>query len=694
MNREGGMGRGNPMLTGMMVDAVAMGRGHQMMYEPGFRGGMPPGNYDRGAEMQKGPQGGYYSNVQFPYQEQAIPYNSSRATITSDFFTAKQMPRKSPVSQEKEGRLSPRGREGPQRGGYPGGMNPRMPHPQMVQAYNTPQGMVYMPPPSTADRGKSSPMPRGTPSPRDEKGGHWQMGHPSHPPTSTPSSMPMDHHQPPRPSIVMGTGKPSPMSEAMMSGKVDPQMPDSTSVQHQTMSPRHADHNTLMVHQDPNRRLSPNQMRRAYRPEQREPGGERERMQQMPGGWGQPMPGHHKDPSSQAGRQYDMHTAALAEHNRRNERECINSSVYQGKDGRTLREMYSGPKPGDRNPRGSDMPPSDISPHLVTDPAYVRQKIGENPNSSSIMSGAFQKDPSGATNNPHSARSLTAATLIDAIITHEINQTNPDDKKSEKRSGSNSQSPLSREFQKSLSDTPPSEGQSAPPIGSGGKLNKVRKYYVDGSIPRQEMEMERGAGIPSSLPSAASSQDQTQPSIVHSGIHPQMMHPNQGMMSMHGHFPGHMSPHSQGYAGSGPHSQMAIHSQRSPQGMGDPGNHGHMYAGNQGSGQGSGHGQMYHGSISQGQGHAGASQPPSRPASQDPSQSSGQSSGQVATGTATKEGGITLGEHIDAIIISDYHSKKKASQMKGPEQFQGGSLLSQINITSGPSLCEYLDLLC
>ncbi|XP_041350209.1 uncharacterized protein LOC121369305 isoform X2 [Gigantopelta aegis] len=681
MNREGGMGRGNPMLTGMMVDPAAMGRGHQVTYEQGFRGGVPPGNYERSVEMQKTPQGAYYSNVQFPYQEQPIPY-SSRATITNDFFTAKQMPRKSPVSQEKEGRLSPRGREGPQRGGYPGGMDPRMPHPQMVQAYNAPQGMVYMPPPSAADRGKSSPMPRGTPSPRDEKG-HWQMGHPAHQPSSTPSSIPVDHHPPPRPSIVMGTGKPSQMGEPMISVKVDPQMPDSTSVQHQTIPSRHPDHNTLIVHQDPSRRLSPNQMRRAYRQDHGDAGSERERMQQMQAGWGQPMPSHHKDPS-QAGRQYDMHSAAIAEHNRRSERDRMaaapKSSMYQGKDGRILREMYSGPKPGDRNTRGSEMPSSsDISPRHITDPAYVRQKIGENPNSSVIMSGAFQKDPSSASGNQHVPRSLTAATLIDAIITHEINQANPDDKKSEKRSGSNSQSPLSREFQKALSESP-GEGRSTTPIGSGGKLNKVRNYYGDGSVPRHEMEMDRNPGIPSSMPSVTS-QDQTQPSVVHSNMHPQMMHPNQGMMTMHGQFQNQMSPHNQGYSGSASHPQSAIHGQRSPQGMGDPNNHSHshMYSGNQG--QMPTHGQMYHGSISQGQSRAGNNQVQNRPGGQDPSQSGNQ----VPTSAPSKEGGITLGEQINAIIISDYHSKKKANMLMGSEPFQGGSLLSQINITSGPS---------
>ncbi|XP_074640514.1 uncharacterized protein LOC141898487 [Tubulanus polymorphus] len=197
---EGSITRGTPVL-----DTVTAGRGSPVstyeaarmpMYKAVGRGGMiydggvrMPMMYDRTLEQmylsrRMSPTSAYYSGMP-PYAASQYPegsaYSSSRATLIGDFLTAQQMQgsdfQRRAAVQEKDPHLSPR-RDVTKV--YPGMMEAVI-HPSNIAGLPygtlaTPQGMIYMPhpgqvpPSSSADRishGQSpSPSPREAISPR------------------------------------------------------------------------------------------------------------------------------------------------------------------------------------------------------------------------------------------------------------------------------------------------------------------------------------------------------------------------------------------------------------------------------------------------------------------------------------------------------------------------------------------------
>ncbi|XP_050409847.2 nuclear receptor corepressor 1 isoform X2 [Patella vulgata] len=399
LSREG-MGRGVPGQMDVRMMDPNVGRGH-VMYEGGFRQGVPSGFSERGQQQPMEMSKGQYP-YQYSYQEQAVPY-SSKATLVSDFFTAQQMHRRSPAAPEKEGgRLSPAG--GPPQRPFPGGIDPRMPHPQMPP-YST-QGMVYLPHPSqvavsSSDRQpKSSPYPpQCSPSPREDKPRtSWVQAGMSHQPV-TVAGLPVNPHYPPRPSIVAGTGKPNQQL-----------LPDSTSVQQrQAVSPRHVEMSQHLgvPQRDGRRHTSPTGMR----------------------------------PNFRQGMEVEQ-----PDHRNQRHPDHIQMAMVEAARARAEQEHY--------RPRASTNPDQpvvitdgDSSPgdsnrtNLLTDPDYFRKKfpgvsVG---NGNALMLTAFQKDREQppvtvVENQSGPPKSLTAATLIDAIITHQINQTT-EDKKDRKLQG-------------------------------------------------------------------------------------------------------------------------------------------------------------------------------------------------------------------------------------------------------------------
>ncbi|XP_046570749.1 LOW QUALITY PROTEIN: uncharacterized protein LOC124278997 [Haliotis rubra] len=700
MNREGGVGRGMPP-EGMprmpgMIDPGSMGRGHPM-YEGPYRPPVP-GGYERG-EVSK-PQ--YY---QYQYPEQ--PYSSSKQTIMSDYMTAKQMPRRSPAAQEKDGRLSPRGRENAPRNFLEMLILEAWTQGCKLSFLCTRNTVVYVNPAqipaSSADRaqGKTSPLPpRATPSPRDEKG-MWGRPHVHHIPSSTASTLPLDQHHPQRPSIVMGTGKPPHMSE-MMSSRIEQQSsgPDSTSVQRQAMSPRQAEqrhaeaqmsHTMLMV-RDPNSRprLSPSQQMQYRYPDQ-----QKEERMGMSGPWNQLQ---QREEHAQKPRAYDARQ--MPEHGRREHERMPEAQMYP-RDGRMVHEsgmMYAKPDVRDvrdrdepmyvdREPRQAEVQSSsDSTPQRqMTDPNYIRQMTGDLPGSAMILS-AFQKDSAVAhtvtqpTSTSTAARSLTAATLIDAIITHEIHHANPEEKKNERRPAAGTTPPMSR--QPEMNKPPQSMDTSDP--GLQGQYKPPRKYHSDPQVQsRSEMEAERqslahsGQQIISAMASRQLDREGNGPHIGHiPGPNAlRQFHAAQQANQQYAQAQAQAQAHAQAQAQAQAQARLRLRLRLRLRPRPRP----RLLQFSQSQNQ------MQH--QGQGQGHPGPPHSQGHGQASSQSQGHGQTSHSGGQSSGSSSKAITLGEHIDAIITNDYHSKRLG-------QNKGASLLSQINssgttgqpVSSTPSL--------
>lgn len=110
--QQGSITKGTPVREMARVNASGQESSQRISIDPGYRPGHGQSSmYERSPYQQTQPvygkQSQYPQNSSYPpYQEQTQPYNSSRATIMSDYLTAQQMPR---GQKEREEGLSPRG---------------------------------------------------------------------------------------------------------------------------------------------------------------------------------------------------------------------------------------------------------------------------------------------------------------------------------------------------------------------------------------------------------------------------------------------------------------------------------------------------------------------------------------------------------------------------------------------------------
>ncbi|KAK7506029.1 hypothetical protein BaRGS_00002751, partial [Batillaria attramentaria] len=699
MNREGPMtGRGGPGEGGRMVmDPTFQGRGGHM-YEAGYA--PPPGAYYErqgpgGVEVGKagppqpsggpGAPGGPY----YPYQaaaaysgdQGATPY-SSRATIMNDFFTAKQMPRRKDTEREE---LSPRGREiapvPP-----PRGMDPRMPHPGAMPTSSAQMLHPHMqqgrPPPGMGgDSGMHGKMsPHIPPSSREDKPG----GHPAHwpgprgmapqqppqPQQQHPHSMAMDPHHG-RPSIVMGTGRPTHPMEV----KVD--QPDSTTLQRGPTSPRQPMLGVPHSADQSRMRLSPSMHPHQhphpgmYRPDMAEARQERDRerervaqeramqeraaQQASRAAWE-----HHQQQQQQqqmARRAHEQRAAELEQQVskegepeiRRGPPTSESGGYMSGRpDSRTDHRPSSTSASsylGDRDAgRGGGDPQQSSDPNSqqrqITDRSYM-QKLANEHAGNAVILAAFQKDQpspqskttSSASQVTAAARSLTAATLIDAIIIHQINRTTPD----------NGGPITSTSIPSSMSG---SGGSVVSTTASSSSNSNAGKPSGSPSPSPGRMSVPERSRTPNRPPESSS------PAHVDSRCStPSKYKPARRYYGRGGSNGGDMPPD--------PSSSPA--SSTGPQGPG----------GSSGTGGGSGP-QSYSG-----------------PSGLDPPHSSGPAGNESGSNSSTDSTGslstrmITLGDHIDAIIIKDYNNRTMPGKDGEPKGM--GSLLSQIQSTSTPS---------
>ncbi|XP_064619549.1 protein PRRC2A-like isoform X2 [Lineus longissimus] len=271
---EGSITRGTPV--------EGAGRGVPVTYEAGIprmpgvydamSRGMPyngirmPMVYDSRAieqmylarRMSPSSSGYAYQGMQYqPQYPEGSAYSSSRATLMDDFMTAQQMQaqdiQRRAAAQDKEQHLSPRGPVGREAvpKGYPPAMMEALIHPNVSHLAGVPygalathQGMLYVPHPGQipspmTDRGprannSPAPSPREAASPRGDVSGLSQSWPKSNVPGSTHSPGPSRAPQPPPPQASrqnviqqVYTGKPGGPEGMAIRGPHH--MPDSTS---------------------------------------------------------------------------------------------------------------------------------------------------------------------------------------------------------------------------------------------------------------------------------------------------------------------------------------------------------------------------------------------------------------------------------------------------------------------------------
>lgn len=439
-----------------------------------------------------GATGHYYPQMPYPYAEQSG--YSTRATIINDFLTAQQMhqadrQRSRQTAPDKDGRSSPRGREMSPR--YQTMVDPRMPHAGMVH-YGVPppqSGIMYLQHPAqvggpVSERGaqRSSPMPPGgAPSPREDKGNlqslgaPWPAGNPSHSQISPHHSpaMPLDQGHPHygaqqgRPSITLGTGRPSPKGDPQGHSKPEhhlSQAPDSTTMQSNMVNPAGKEGLEVLV----NAAANANSLA-------------------VPGDMGHgarisPAP---RISQAEAERRHHWHQQQDQERSRLEMEQRRMADQYANRQGEYRQRMYDGKHPNQSEPQYADRPrpnpgfdhrmqmsTADTRAHgtgnwvlnqerlrvmpnsprtnegqfgerpkaktpesnFRTDREYVKQFTPSSTEQTSdrhsqgaaaILSSAFEKDPPQGTQMPSydpKQKALTAATLIDVIIQNQINK--------------------------------------------------------------------------------------------------------------------------------------------------------------------------------------------------------------------------------------------------------------------------------
>ncbi|XP_055862801.1 serine/arginine repetitive matrix protein 2-like isoform X3 [Biomphalaria glabrata] len=430
--QQGSITKGTPVREMARVNASGQESSQRISIDPGYRPSHGQSSmYERSPYQQTQPvygkQSQYPQNSSYPpYQEQTQPYNSSRATIMSDYLTAQQMPR---GQKEREEGLSPRG--GGRDPGHPQSSAQHPTHASSQRPVQPPvdsrhqmvvnQGMMYVmgnqasqsdshvkAPPHSSREDKPQPSP-------------WSQGGRSMPGQPMGASLTLDPMAPQRPSIVTGTGRPPHHPEHK--SEVQSAMADSTSMSQQRgqQSPRQPDSRMLNMPTDPNqsRRLSPN-LRGPYKPEMTRPS-QWEQMKQ---------------------RQYEN----VEQFNRQEQDRRIATTISQSHQTHPAQSMYPVQRPDSRDHypggelRRSDMPSSDgqrqdslQNQRQLTDVNYVKRQLGAaGENAPTILLSAFQRDdvsssPQPPNSHSHPSKAMTADKLINAIIIHQINQTPSDD---------------------------------------------------------------------------------------------------------------------------------------------------------------------------------------------------------------------------------------------------------------------------
>ncbi|XP_025090723.1 nuclear receptor corepressor 1-like isoform X5 [Pomacea canaliculata] len=663
VNREGSGGsRGGPPAEGatgssrMVMDPNFQSRSGHLVYE-GSYGPPQPGFYERqeaapGTQPPQpggpgGPGGPYYSYPHTTFREEQSSY-SSRATINHDFYLAQQMATKQRKDPERED-LSPRGRDlapGPS----PRAVDSRLPH-QGTLASSSPQLLHHHMAQGRAPSGTSSDHMQGKISPhmvtaREDKASthpsHWpgtrvmvapsQQPPPPQQPVAHPHPMTLESYHT-RPSIVMGTGRPPHPLEAK-------DQPDSTTLQRGPASPRQSMLGVPSSVEQSRTRLSPSMPHHphghghsgAYRPEMVDVHLERERERQRAAAQERALQERASQPTSRTVWEHNpqMHVRRTMQPSQQQIQQPHPHHSYGDPDIGAGREssnymsnqpdsrsehgpspVNTSPYPGSAEPgHPSEQPSStDSSQHhrQMTDRTYI-SKLAESHGSAAILA-AFQKDSHqplpGNTQPPStSGRSLTAATLIDAIIIHQINRSTPE-------AGSSNMSASSSGI--ACLKTPE---HASPALLRGS-----------GAMP----EMNKGSGPPESSSPSHSHAD-SRSSTPSKYKHSRKTHVQGGAES-----DSTSSPATPG---------MQLGRVRTPPAPDAP-----------------------HSSSLVGSGV------------QDPSLATSGSSDGTSASSNSSARMITLGDHIDAIIISDYSS---CGSSREGEAVGVPNLLSQINSTSTP----------